>query len=318
LTARATLPEHSRVPAIAPPLWVSPAYADRDAVWTLVTAHGPYPLLFASAGYGELGGPVAPWFRAHWALDGSAIDDAVAGLLHHEPFVEAARTLFDAEVVRPSTLLVNLMGPMEAGVPHVDTPSFRGVRRSEVPVWMLVTMGASGLFERWSVRIAGALTWFHDRDDGEFELWPDGTAGRSTVVRGPFGNDALVADNDVMPHRVGTIGDPRAFDASVTLPADATIDWRDARWAISGRDGVVVTLPVDEVRVSILWKAMVFDDARDARRFDDHEDDLDLATIVATFATDLAARGIDVDEPADPFTDPAWVRTLTHTYPPRL
>jgi hypothetical protein len=274
--------------------------------------------MFASAGYGEFGAALSPWFRAHWALDGRAVDDAASQLLHHESFLEASKELFDAQVVRPSTLLVNLMGPMEAGVPHIDTPSFRGIRRSEVPVWLLVTMGASGLFERWSVRIAGALTWFYDRDDGEFEYWPDGRLDASLVVRGPFPNDALIADNDVMPHRVGAIGDHESFATQFALTPDAQASWTgDGAWAISGPDGAIGTLPARDVRVSILWKALVFDDARDARRFDEHEDDLDVATVVSTFIADLAMRSVEVEEPADPFTDRAWSRMLTQTYPPR-
>ena len=68
------------------------------------------------------------------------------------------------------------------------------------------------------------------------------------------------------------------------------------------------------MRVSILWKALAFVDDADARRYDDHEDDLDVGTIVRILREDLAARGIAVDEPADPFTDPDWSRALTSTY----
>lgn len=301
--------------AIAPPLWVSPAYPDRDAVWAMVTSHSPYPLMASSSGYSQMmEGDVSPWFRAHWALDGVAVDDETTTLLHHEPFVEGAKRLFGAEVVRPSTLLVNLMGPMPSGVPHVDTPTFRGLKRGDVPVWLLITMGASGLFERWSVRIAGALTWFYDGDDGELEYWPDGGDRPSQVVRGPFGNDALIADNDLMPHRVGAIGDAASLPSKAKVTASSTIEWAGDGWRIV-TDGVPTgSLGVADVRVSLLWKALAFMDRADARRFDDHEDDLDVATIVSVFRADLAARGITVDEPDDPFTDAAWSRTLLSTY----
>src|SRR5262245_58096117 len=182
--------------AIAPPVWVEPAYADRDAVARLVRDRAPHQLMAAAAGYGEMmGGDVSPWFRSSWALDGRTpdgdpVDAEIAALLHHEPFVEAARALYGADVVRPATLLVNLMGPMASGVPQVDTPTFRGLPRHAVPVWLLVAMGASGLFSRWSVRVAGAITWFYDGAGGELEYWPEGTDGPSAVVAGPFGNGA--------------------------------------------------------------------------------------------------------------------------------
>ena len=41
--------------------------------------------------------------------------------------MEAARHLFGATVVRPTNLIVNVMGPMPAGGRHVDTPTFRGL-----------------------------------------------------------------------------------------------------------------------------------------------------------------------------------------------
>jgi hypothetical protein len=301
---------------IATPIRIAPAYVDRDAIWGLVRSHGPYPLMWSSAGYGEMSaGFVDPWFRGHWALDGRAVDDATGALLHHAPFVEAARRLFDVEVVRPATLLVNLMGPMSVGARHVDIPTFRGLPREAVPVWLLVAMGASGLFERWAVRVAGALTWFYEHDDGEYEYWPEGTGARSECVRGPFGNEALVADNDRMPHRVGTIGDPATFASRVTVASESTLE-ADAKggWTIASPRAAPQHLADDETRVSILWKALTFVDAADARRFDEHDDDLDVGTVVRILRTDLARRGHPVDEPADPLSDPAWARAVTATY----
>jgi hypothetical protein len=256
-----------------------------------------------------------PWFRSHWALDGEAVDDATHVLLHHEPFVEAARQMLGVDVVRPATLLVNLMGPQAMGARHVDTPTFRGLKRSEVPIWLLVVMGSSGLFEAWRVRVAGALTWFYDRDDGPYEYWHHGVDAPPEFARGPFGNVALVADNDLMPHRVGAIGDPDEFASRVKVTSDAVIAaGEDGAWTIASPGGAPQGLTEDEVRISILWKALTFVDAADARRFDEHEDDLHVETIVRTLSDDLAARGIAVDEPGDPFTDPAWSRALTGTY----
>jgi hypothetical protein len=301
---------------IAEPVWVEPAYRDREAVRELVRDHSPYALMMSSAGYGEMAQQrVEPWFRSHWALDGVAVDDATHALLYYEPFVEAAKQMLGVEVVRPSTLLVNVMGPQAAGARHVDTPTFRGLKRSEVPVWLLVVMGSSGLFEPWRVHVAGALTWFYERDDGAYEYWPHGVDAPAEVARGPFGNVALVADNDLMPHRVAAIGDADAFASHVTVTSDAVICvGNDGAWTISSSGGAPQPVHDRDVRISILWKALTFVDDADARRFDDHEDDLDVPTIVRRLRDDLAARGIVVDEPADPFTDPDWSRALTRTY----
>jgi hypothetical protein len=272
--------------------------------------------MMTSAGYGEMAGEFcAPWFRSHWALDGEAVDDATRALLHHEPFVDAAKRMLGVEVVRPATLLVNLMGPQPAGARHVDTPTFRGLKRSEVPVWLLVVMGSSGLFEAWRVRVAGGLTWFYDRDDGGYKYWPRGVEEPAECARGPFTNVGLVADNDLMPHRVEEIGEPDEFASRVRVPDDAVIAAADdGAWTITGRGTGAQRVEDGDVRVSILWKALAFVDAADARRFDDHEDDLDVATIVRVLRDDLQARGIELGEPTDPFTDPDWSRALTRTY----
>jgi len=239
------------VEMIAAPIVVSPAFEDRDAVWRMVQTHSPYPMMAALAGYGEImGGDVSPWFRSNWALEGQAIDDETMSLLHHEPFVEAAQRLFGAAVVRPTTIVTNVNGPMAVGPAHVDTPTFRGLKRSEVPVWLLVVMGASGLFTRWSVRVAGAITWFYDRDD----------------------------------------------------------------WEITNLDGPPDVVPGEDVRVSILWKALTFRDVREARVYDDHEDDLALETVVDMLRADLARRGHRVEEPSDPYRDAAWSQVLTSVY----
>ena len=301
---------------IAAPIVVSPAFEDRDAVWRMVQTHSPYPMMAALAGYGEImGGDVSPWFRSNWALEGQAIDDETMSLLHHEPFVEAAQRLFGAAVVRPTTIVTNVNGPMAVGPAHVDTPTFRGLKRSEVPVWLLVVMGASGLFTRWSVRVAGAITWFYDRDDGEYEYWPQGLDHDSESLRGPFGNFALIGDNDLMPHRVGTIGEPRSFAARVRVTQHSTIRGTDrGDWEITNLDGPPDVVPGEDVRVSILWKALTFRDEREARVYDDHEDDLALETVVDMLRADLARRGHRVEEPSDPYRDAAWSQVLTSVY----
>jgi hypothetical protein len=49
---------------LATPVWVEPAYHDRDAVHALVRSHSPYPLMWSAAGYGEMAGEFRdPWRR---------------------------------------------------------------------------------------------------------------------------------------------------------------------------------------------------------------------------------------------------------------
>ena len=87
-------------------------------------------------------------------------------------------------------------------------------------------MGTSGLFERWRIVEAGAVTWFYDGAGGAYDYWPDGLAGEMRSRRPPFDNVALVADNNRLYHRIGWIGDPRA--ATPPLTAAAIIDHDDS------------------------------------------------------------------------------------------
>jgi hypothetical protein len=302
---------------VADPIRLESAYSDREAVWQKVVSHGPYPLMAGSEGYVELMGsyPLTPFFRTVWARDGVGQDEQVERLLHDGAFMQAARVLFDAEVVRPTNLIVNVMGPMHAGGRHVDTPTFRGLRREDIPMWLLVVMGMSGLFDRWSVRVAGALTWFYDDSDGEFEFWPHGLDAPSETERGPFGNVALVADNDLMYHEVGRIGNPDAFSRDVKLTLSSTIEAvGEEGWEIRDGESTIGRLRRDQVRVSLLWKAITFVNEDAVRIHDEGVDDLNLDTIVSIFSADLVRRGLDVMDPVEPLNDPAWAKTLTSTY----
>src|SRR5208283_4253718 len=215
--------------------------------------------------------------------------------------------------VRPQALVVNVMGPMAAGYRHVDLPTYRGIS-PKTPLWFPMVMGVSGLFERWAVRVAGALTWFYDGTDGEYEYWPQGIDHPSEAERGPFGNVALFGDNDLMFHQVGAIGDAQQFQDKVKLSVQSEIRPSNEGWEITDGSSVTGTLPDDQVRISLLWRAITFRDEREARAYDEHEDDLDVQTATSRFYDDLTERGIDFTPPHDPFNDQAWSTLLTQTY----
>jgi hypothetical protein len=79
---------------------------------------------------------------------------------------------------------------MATGHRHVDVPSYCGLI-GKVPPWFLMVMGVSGLFDRWTIPVAGAVTWFYPGADGEYEYWPRGIDHTSECERGPFGNVAF-------------------------------------------------------------------------------------------------------------------------------
>jgi hypothetical protein len=287
-------------------------------VWDLVRAQAPYSLMASLAGYEGFQGLTSPWFRAHWAVDGRELVEGTGALLPNERFIAASRTISVAEVVRPVSVLVNFMCPMASGeVAHVDTALFRGLPRGSFPTWLLVIMAASGLFEPWRVSTSGSITWFYDGPGGDYEYWPDGPLGAVERERAPFGNVAVVADNDRMYHRVSDVGRPEEWLPDGALPATAQLcAGDDGGWVVAdGQGDAVHRYPPGAVRVSLLWKAMLFEDDRDAAAFDEQRDALTVGRVVDIFCRDLAAKGTPVARPADAFLDREWQQALWGAYP---
>jgi hypothetical protein len=307
------------------PVVLTEAVDDPAMVRQLIDTHQPYwPVqrYFAnSAEYAALSGQsepstmiIAPVFRGNWASDGNVLE-GVQPILDSDRFIGAARQLFDAEIVRPFTVYVNLTWqlPFPQGSGHTDVPAFRGVDRATYPITFLTIMGLSGLFEAERVKVATAVAWFYGGSDGGFEYWPQGVAGESLLHEGAIDNTAIVADNDFMWHRVRPTGKPE--DGMVTLSKDAELVRRDeSTWAITDADGEKASFPTEKLRVSLSWKAMAFGDDADRRRYDDHTDDIDLAEVLRRFQADFAARGETLAIPADPVADQDFVRMLADAY----
>jgi hypothetical protein len=297
-----------------PVIRIEPAWDDAGAVRRLIESRGPFPTLAEFEAYGDVG--TLSWFRERWAVDSVAFFPEAQPILHNPNFVEAARRVSRAAVIRPQIVILNLMGPQPAGAPHVDTPSFRGLPRGKTPTPLLVLMGASGLFRRWSVPIASAIAWWYDGPAGDFEYWPQGPQGPVARETAPFGNVALVGDNDTMFHRVGAIGDPAHYLPPGSFTHAAELHYRPDGSADAIEAGALRWhYPRGQLRISLLWKAHAFADERAAALHDDHSDDLTPERVALVFAEDLARRGIRAAKPSHPFGDAGWMRLLAETYP---
>ncbi|MEM9175499.1 MAG: hypothetical protein AAGC67_09715 [Myxococcota bacterium] len=309
-----------------PPILIDRAYDDPDAIRALVRKGGPYwPTIRYVASPTELaaygGEPerlkVVPWFRADWAYGEVDVPGAET-ILHNAAFVEAARRLFDADVVRPQIVYVNAMGPMGAGPAHIDVPAFRGIDRTTYPVTFLHLMHRSGLFEAHRIDIATAVSWFYGGERGEFEYWADGVSEPPRRIDAPLDNRAVVGDNEIMYHRVAPIGGddpPMIEDATIgveLVPDDASSDWL----AIDeGRE--LLRYADREVRISVSWKAEVFPDEDAARVREAHLDDLVFDDVIDRLLEDLAARGQTLARPEDPLRNTGFIAALNaaHSLP---
>ncbi len=307
----------TRTPAVR----LQPAWGDTDAVLSVLRAAGPYrPLARYAASDAERratsggsgGGFVPPWFRVDVAALGAARVDGGDALLHHRPFVDAARRVFGGDpVVEPTTVYVNVMGPCDYPfAPHLDIPVFRGRHPKNTPPWLLQAMQASGLFEAERIRMATAVSWFFDGPGGDFHYWPDGPDADPVVERSPYDDVAIVADNEATFHGVGPVGTAGPSPTDLTL--DAVIEHGPDGWTVrdGGRD--VVTYPDDAARITISWKCEVFADVAERDLVRSGADDLTISAVVGRLHDHLDLSVAD----GDPLDDPDWITAVSAACPP--
>ena len=124
--------------------------------------------------------------------------------------------------------------------------------------------------------------------------------------RAPFGNVALLADNDRMYHRIGPVGD--GYEAPPRISASAQIQPAgDGDWAIVENGEVRAAYPDRVIRLSLVWKAEVRD--RELK-----DDILSLDRAMAIFTADLRRRSVGFDMPSNPLADAAWLLLLQQAY----
>jgi hypothetical protein len=300
--------------SIHKPVRIEPAFEDREAIRAMFKRHAPYRAVAAyipdavgdDAAKSEAEQFVQPWFRGNWAAGGEPLLAGAEAILHNKQFLEAAKAFFGTALVFPEFVIVNVNAPMPAGVTHVDIPAFHGATRKQYPLPFLQVMGSSGLFEKWRVIQAGAVAWFYEGAGGAFDYWPERLSGPMLSERAPFGNVALMADNDRMYHRIGPIGEAHATPPRISAAANIQ-SAGDREWAIVENGEVRAIYPDGAIRLSVVWKA-------DVRDREIKGDDLDLDRITAVFTADLRRQRVDFDKPSDPLADTAWLLLLQRTY----
>ena len=297
---------------MAPPLHLERAFKDPEVIEELVLAGAPYKTITAVQ-KGPANESTPGWFRNFWALGEKVIFPGAEEVFYNPFFIDAAKQSFQAEVIRPLAMMTNLNTPAEVAPVHLDLPFFRGAHNREVPTWLLAPMGYSGLFQDWAIPVASAISWFYRGTGGDFEYWPNGLSEPSELVRSPSYNQAVVADNEYMYHRVGPMGEPVDY-LSHGIPSDALLHMTPRGWEIKHKENLIRRYTNEQVRVSILWKAYCFKNQAAADAFTDPNHNLTPAQIVDIFCEDLKARGISFSEPTDLENDSVWRELIIQNY----
>jgi len=287
---------------------------DPDGVLATLKARGPFSLIYGAAAYDKLGG-ADPWFRDYWADTKRGWVDELAHHLHNPKLIAATKQAFNAEIVRPDNMCWNLHAPMLPGRPHLDTAPYRGVDRNALPTWLVFVIHHSQLFLHWVVTGTTGVVVFYKGPHGEFEYWPDGPDQPSQRLGTPAWNVGLVTDNEFMFHRPQGVGPADLRFRTGEIGNDAKLHHLpEGGWKIEdGRPHRPIG--EDEVRFSIVWKALVFKDKAAEAVYDNRTDELTLDIVWDVLNEDLKQRGFRQGLPADPMEDRAFRTLLLQQYP---
>jgi len=227
------------------------------------------------------------YFRATYAYDRPETP-GIEPFLFHEGLLEAARWLHERPLVVPNIVYANLLVPGQELAVHTDVPEFRGANRKRFSQWLLVVMLHSGLFEGWRMPIATGVAYFGACRGGAFAFYPDGPEGAARTL--PVKHDtAVLLDTDRVFHGVDRVHEAEPIPA-IRPGTELAFDGKD-RWHARADGRTLATYRFDDLRFSVSWKAYCYEDERERRLAERHEDDLQLADVLATLEADLRARG---------------------------
>jgi hypothetical protein len=302
-----------------PPVLLRDVIEDLDRVVALLERNAPYTPLggWYNPGADLDAATSTMWFQNDWVHADLRVEGSEL-FLFHERVMQAARDFYDAEVIAPHSVYVNLMAAIEmAGPAHTDNPRFHGRDRSNTPMWMLRTMLWSDLFDDYGIVQATSIWWMNDVEAGGFRYWPDGPDKPPQEHVGEMANTALVGDNHGMFHQVGPVG---PFDEGTRLvtPRAELAPAQDGRgeWVVMDRGEARYRAPLDQYRVSVLWKADVYRDEEERRR--KTADTLSISDVIAIFNRDLEGKGADVRLDLERIEDPGLIAEMQAVYPEAL
>lgn len=261
---------------------------------------------------------LTPVFRGYFAKNGTCLYPEIEDTFYNSGFLDFVRGYWNAKYAKPESMLFNIQGPAGSHDPaHLDATSFRGITMKNTPIWLMNTMGKSGLFNRWLNRKAQVITWFYQGQiGGGFTYWPDGPLNTPKRLAAPMWNRGVVVQNEMMFHR-GEENGPHdmRFPAGLAFNSlfEADPDRADG-WEITTDGRVIQKIPAEEMRFLVHWGAEIYMDLDELRTVMDGTDDLTHEQVFDIFIADLRARGIAFPMPSDPMRDTAFIRLLNKTY----
>ncbi len=229
------------------------------------------------------------YVRETYAYGDEVFLGGIEELRDHPGLRDAAIAVHGRPLIEPAIVYANVLLPGQELATHTDVPEFRGANRKIVPQWLLAVMRHSGLFERWSMPIATGIAYFGGGHGGALHLYPDGATGAAVTVDTAH-DTAVVLDTDSVFHGVDRVEGDDSWLTGASM-GDRLYPLEDGTWELQGERGPVARFDGDALRFSVSWKAYCFTDEADRQRWRNHDDEIDLDTILDTLEADLRAHG---------------------------
>jgi hypothetical protein len=257
-----------------------------------------------------------PHFRGFFAKNSVCFYPELEDVFYNSAFLAEVKSYWSAQYAKPTLMLFNICGPHNTGLaPHLDAVTFRGVRIENTPVWLQNTMGKSGLFNDYLVKMGQVITWWYRGAPGGFTYWPDGPFEPPQKLDTPIWNRGVVVQNEMMYHRGDPVGPPedRAIEGLKNRSVFGYDEPADS-WVVTTDGEVIRRYRPEQIRFLVHWSAEVYADMDEVKKVMDHTDDLTHEQVVDTLLTDMRSRGVKVDAPSDPLHDVEFIQALMHTY----
>ncbi len=323
---------------VAPPQIIENAYTDDQhrRLLNLVRENGPWPLILAenfktpeeviATTSGTIPEGVTltwdmilnPVFRGYLGKEGVCLYPEVEDCFYNSRFLDLVRNYRGAKYAVPETFLFNIQGPTPiGGPPHLDGTVFRGMTMGNTPLWLLLTMTKSCLFQKWQAKKAQVIAWYYQgKIGGGFNCWPNGPSNEPLQINAPMWGRAVVVENEMMFHHGQAAGPvsmrkPAGLDISTTFGADPT---DPTGWQLETFGKVNQRVPAEEMRFLVHWGAQMFMDMDELKVSMDHTDDISQEQALDILIQDIRKRDVAFEMPSDPMNDRNFIALVSQVY----
>ena len=287
-------------------------------------------------------------FEKYWwdALE----DDDFQELITHPKFLEASKDICgkDYPSVQPYEMLLAIQTPGQTSPLHLDSSFFYGASRFLYPLWLLVVMYESGLYEELKIPQIQAVTYVHNWSEVDFDriqepeefpiggdfLWyKDGTQYDPVLVP-PLSGSAVFVDgtrtvhgsNIFKPNKKFNVLDkdkPHRLRFIINSNKDINqweIDYLNVgkensydndKWIPSG-----IVFNETDLRMAVIFRARCFESDLQRDNFDPRKEmnGISLDTIKENLKNDLITRGIITKSKIDEMDNLDFALLLMNKY----